>query len=107
MENEHCQNPWKHNPKCTSTDILLYIQIVTTKRGKSECNNLPICKDCWIKISKSNKEWGDMTHEQVPKPIMIKGNVDETGLTVMDTMIIGHPKKGAEHEPDENDEDVY
>lgn len=104
---ETCQNPYKHAPKCMSTDIKVYIQQIKHTRKGDEVTNLPVCTDCWAKIAKSNKEWGSMTHEQVPKPIMRKGIIDETGLTVMDTMIIGHPKKGAVPEPNEDDEDVY
>jgi hypothetical protein len=104
---EICQNPWKHNPKCTSTDIKVYIQSIKKTRKGLETTNLPVCCDCWAKIAKSNKEWGTMTHDQVSKPIMVKGEIDENGLTIMDVMAIGHPKKNATRVPDENDEDVY
>jgi hypothetical protein len=102
---EVCQNPWKYNPKCCNTNIKLYIQTIKKKRNGNEVTNLPICEDCWAKISKSNKEWGSDPNT-VLKPIMIKGNINEKELVIMDTKIIGHPKKGAEPEPSEED-DVY
>jgi hypothetical protein len=101
---EVCLNPWKHNPKCTNTDILLYIQMKSSKRKNAECSNLPICRDCWKTISKSNKEWGDSP--RVPLKLGLSEE-DMKTLTVMDTMVIGHPKKGKEVVPSEDDEDVY
>jgi hypothetical protein len=103
-QEEVCQNPYKHNPKCTSTDIKVYIQSVKKTRKGDEVTNLPICCDCWAKIAKSNKEWGSDPRVYPTHGLTEK---DMETLTVMDTMIIGHPKKGAEPVPDENDEDAY
>lgn len=43
---EKCRNPWKN---CKHTDIILEIMY----KGKA----LPICRSCWNKIAKSNKQW--------------------------------------------------
>lgn len=101
---EVCKNPWQHEPKCESTDILLYIQTKKGKGKKTEFNNLPICRDCWVKISKSNHEWGDAP--RVPLKLGITEE-DMSTLTVMDTSLIGHPKKGKEVVSSEDDEGCY
>jgi len=44
---ECCQNPW--NPRCESPDIELYIVY--------EGRTVPICKSCWRKIAKTDREW--------------------------------------------------
>lgn len=47
-ETEECGNPWKK--KCNNTDIDVYIYY---RDGK-----IPICRECWTKIAKSDREWG-------------------------------------------------
>jgi hypothetical protein len=69
---EKCQNPWKHNPECENTDIKITIQITKIKRGMPEITNYQICKECWVKIADSNKEWGldlkpDFSRRALPK----------------------------------------
>jgi hypothetical protein len=44
---ETCSNPW--NGSCENTDIALYIMY----RGE----RIPLCWECWIKISRKNIEW--------------------------------------------------
>jgi len=48
MKREACRNPWKKKP-CQNTDIVVTI----TYRGEM----LPICRECWVRIAKSNREW--------------------------------------------------
>ena len=103
VKGERCQNPWKHNPKCENTDIQLTIQLTKKTRKGLETTSYLICRDCWEKISKSNKEWGTEPHRPLKLGL---SEEDMKTLTVMDTMQIGKPKKG-EVIPDEDDEDVY
>lgn len=44
---EHCGNPWKKG--CKDTEIVLYI--------KNKEKIIPLCKKCWINVSKSSKSW--------------------------------------------------
>ena len=53
-EQERCKNPWK--TECKNTDIEVYII------GKDE-KRLPICKECWTEIAKSDHEWGEEENE--------------------------------------------
>jgi len=48
MNREVCLNPWKRGG-CASTDIAVTIFY----KGKM----LPICRQCWGKVAKSNREW--------------------------------------------------
>jgi len=45
---EVCRNPWKRK-RCNSIDIAVYIRY----RGEL----LPICRTCWCRIAKLNREW--------------------------------------------------
>ena len=58
MEKEECKNPWK--TECKNTDIEVYII------GKDE-KRLPICKECWTEIAKSDHEWGEEDKEEKQK----------------------------------------
>lgn len=44
---EKCRNPW--NKDCKGSDIEVYILFKGDK--------LPICRNCWDKISEENLEW--------------------------------------------------
>ncbi|MDR2204193.1 MAG: hypothetical protein LBE76_07895 [Nitrososphaerota archaeon] len=44
---EQCQNFLK--PKCSCTDIILYIQL--------DSERLPICKNCWPELAELTEDW--------------------------------------------------
>jgi hypothetical protein len=44
---ERCRNPW--NTKCRETEIEVYIY----HKGRQ----LPICRECWLKIAEKDLEW--------------------------------------------------
>jgi len=45
---EYCKNPW--NKKCHDPNIVLYVYY--RKRL------FPICRSCWMEITRKNIEWG-------------------------------------------------
>jgi len=55
MSREVCRNPWKRK-KCEDTDIVVYIRYL----GRV----LPVCRRCWRRIAKSNRE-GVLTGRRV------------------------------------------
>jgi len=66
-QKEHCENPW--NPKCKTENIKLYIQI--------EGKNLPICSECWEKISDTDLEWVKKDEEpSTPVPVQKQEETD-------------------------------
>jgi len=46
---EQCQNFLK--PKCSCTDIVLYIQL--------DSERLPICKNCWPELAELTEDWNE------------------------------------------------
>jgi hypothetical protein len=99
---ETCKNPFSKEV-CLNTNIKLYIQLKVTKKDKTvEATNYPICEECWVKIAKSNKEWGSSPRVYPTHGLTEK---DMESLTVIDTMTIGKCKPN-KNEPTEED-DAY